>query len=201
MGRRNWDVYVDGVRHGVELEHSSWSGRRVIRVDGVEVSNRRHQPDFGSVERFQLGGRPALVIIRSKWFRFRYDMVVDGISQTTNEKVDLSVPPTVDGHLEILALLAILLGVVHLIYWIPATIAAGGILIAASIAAFFVRRRSMLLTLGVALMATGLLSAYAAPEDRRFFLYMSGGLCVAAINWYRQVEATTPSGEPGNPNG
>ena len=112
----------DGIHH-VELEHGTTSGKRVIRVDGQEVSNNndfyssfepwricatlkvlRKKWMFSLVgsERFQISNKLATIIFESAGLAFYYTLCIDGQSLKqfieTQKKHTRTWLPTVAGE-------------------------------------------------------------------------------------------------------
>lgn len=97
MARREWSVKLEDGTHSVALEHGFWGGRRVVTVDGNEVMRARRLIDTGSIHAFDLGRHACYVVIASVGLAFRYDLVVDGISQATGKAVLEPLPVPVWG--------------------------------------------------------------------------------------------------------
>ena len=205
MAQQTWDLYVDGNRHVVELEHGYWSGRRIIRVDGNEVVNHRQFNDRGSKHPVQIGSREAVVTIRTNGFIFRYDLVVDGVSQTTNEKVDLQQPmfhaywgkrppKWLGGHLSPLEdqLLATAVVVGALGFWymtlppLPLKVLGGVVLAVGVVVPYFVRQRKTFLIMGLCALAAGVIPMLMYPRAWKAFIFLPAIIGFRAFSFYRK---------------
>lgn len=203
MAHRQWTVFVDGNRHEVELEHAYWSGRRVVRVDGEEVLNRRQFMDMGSVDAVPVGSKTAVVVVRTNGLTFRYDLVIDGISQTTNEEVRLDQPlyapnwgkrppKWLGGHLSPLEdnLLATALGAASLglLYMMLSPLLLKGVglfLIAAGVVTYFVRQKTMFLVLGSLELLAAFIPLFVSPRAWKLLL-LPAVLAVKTFATYRK---------------
>jgi hypothetical protein len=79
MSTKVWTWNDDAERHVVEIEHSWFSGKRTLKVDGkiVETSGNKWW-DTGSEHRFKAGSKDCVLRIRNNWFGFNYELFVDG---------------------------------------------------------------------------------------------------------------------------
>ena len=65
--------------HTVVLEHSFWSGRCTLSVDGTLVVERSKKLwDTGWEDRFELEGVPCIARVIYRGFHFDYELWVDG---------------------------------------------------------------------------------------------------------------------------
>ena len=92
MATRVWKVDLgDGV-HTIELEHGYFSGKRSIRVDNKQIrlprNERRKRYDTGSTHSFAVSDHECMIIIRSTFLNFEYELIVDGAS------IDTGIPIT-----------------------------------------------------------------------------------------------------------
>ncbi len=78
MTQKSWIVEAPDGRHVVELEHGYWSGKRVIKVDGVVIEQGGKLLDTGSEHRFQIGDQPCVLRIKNRMFHFEFELFVDG---------------------------------------------------------------------------------------------------------------------------
>jgi hypothetical protein len=76
MGNMIWTLDLVGERHTVTLEHGYWSGKRVIRVDGVEVARDQKLFDTGGEYRFPVGRHQATIVARTSGLKFKHDLFV-----------------------------------------------------------------------------------------------------------------------------
>ncbi|MDI7274626.1 MAG: hypothetical protein QME94_01470, partial [Anaerolineae bacterium] len=79
MAKRTWTFWLEGRIHTIELEHGSFSGRRVISVDGRELERSQRLFDTGSEHTFSLDGHDVTVYIHTNGFTFRYGLEIDGM--------------------------------------------------------------------------------------------------------------------------
>lgn len=181
MAHRSWDIYVDGRKHRVELEHAYWSGRLVIRVDGATAQEAEELVDEGGHHPIQIGSHEGFVRITTNGFTFRYDLIMAGHSVATGKPVALDAPtypcfgerapkwtgahlPKWLDHLLAGGLLTLFNGALHLLFPVPRHQVLGVLLLLAGGAAFLVRRPEMMVVIGVFLLLVGLglVAAYAA---------------------------------------
>lgn len=96
MAKKEWIFELEDGQHTVELEHSYFSGKRVIRVDGnlLESSTKVQHAliDTGSEHKFNIGTHPCVVTISSNGITFKYDLIIDGRSVTTGQPAAASQP-------------------------------------------------------------------------------------------------------------
>jgi hypothetical protein len=95
MAYKRWVFQsVEGV-HTVELEHGVFSGRRIIRVDGQIIDQRKKLIDTGSDHPFRIENHSCEIQIRSRfWTYFRYELLVDG--QTISLDSEIGTDPSGD---------------------------------------------------------------------------------------------------------
>jgi hypothetical protein len=74
-----WRVTVDGTEHDVELEHSTMTGKMIVKVDGEVIGEDRMLFKRKQFE-FDLAGRPARVSLDFKYGGLSQDSAlhVDG---------------------------------------------------------------------------------------------------------------------------
>jgi hypothetical protein len=210
MAQHTWDVFVDGNRHVVELEHGYWSGRRLIRVDGQEVVNWKPKfgIDFGSAYPVAVASKTGIVLIQTNGFKFRYDLIIDGVSQATGEKVPETVPlydpwwgkrppKWIGGHLSPLedslmasAMGAVLVGFLYLTLPGPMLKGIGAVLVALSPIAYFIRRRNIFLVFALAHFAAGIIPAVIYPPVWKFFILMAA-VGIWDLSLYRKNPSST----------
>lgn len=85
MTEKRWEFELEGVKHSVELEHSPFSNKRSIRVDGrlLAMPPESQQPkERGGRHAFRVNGHPCEVVIKYENRKFDYDLIVDGIPNT-----------------------------------------------------------------------------------------------------------------------
>lgn len=85
--KKTWTLDVDGASHTIELDHGFWSGKRTISVDGRVAHASRRLIDFGSNTPIEVGTHRINVIVMTNGVTFRYDIVVDGISEATGRPI------------------------------------------------------------------------------------------------------------------
>lgn len=88
------DVPVMGKRtHTVELEHSYWTMRRVIKLDGVLVPRsliRSYSILYDrSYDQFGVGGHKCMVRVLGRIVTYEYDCAIDGTSITTGQPMEM----------------------------------------------------------------------------------------------------------------
>jgi hypothetical protein len=85
MAEKRWEFELDGKKHAIELEHSTFSNKLFIRVDGrlLSLSPEAQQPkDRNSRHAFRVDGHPCEIVIEHKDRKFVYDLILDGLSNT-----------------------------------------------------------------------------------------------------------------------
>jgi hypothetical protein len=81
MTSRSWIVHVEGAEHTVELDHSYFTGKRTIKLDGQIVARGSRWLDaFGSDDSFPIAGRVCSVQVRTHGLTYTYDCSLDGRS-------------------------------------------------------------------------------------------------------------------------
>jgi hypothetical protein len=88
MAEKRWEFELDGRKHAIELEHSSNSNKRSIRVDGrlLSLSPEVQQPkERNSKHAFQIDGHSCEIVIEYKDRRFVYDLILEGIPNTPEQ--------------------------------------------------------------------------------------------------------------------
>jgi len=76
---RSWRVSdVHGEQHIVQLRHNNVSGRRVVLVDGREISNSLKIIDAEENIPFNIGTKRGMVMIRIDYFTFTYECRYEG---------------------------------------------------------------------------------------------------------------------------
>lgn len=93
MGKQTWTVPLEGRPRTILLEHSAWPGKRVIMVDNRPVAEARRWVDFGGIQAFDFGKHVLMTVIAVRGIRFRYDLIVDGISMATGKRFIEPVDP------------------------------------------------------------------------------------------------------------
>ena len=89
MAGKTWTVSLDGVIHKIELEHGTWSGKRVIKLDGQVIEEDKKLIDSGTDHFFKIGEHLCAIHIHTGGFRFRYDLSINGISADTGQPTEL----------------------------------------------------------------------------------------------------------------
>jgi len=96
MAKAVWTIALEDGTHTVELEHSYFSGKRNIRVDGrpleLPAKTASSIVDFGRDQPFKIGNHDCVVHIRTNGLTFSYDLSVDGRSVSTGERVSVAGP-------------------------------------------------------------------------------------------------------------
>jgi len=88
MADKRWEFELDGVRHTVELEHNPFSKVQSLRVDGRLQSTPAESPqrkDRGRTHAFRIEGHACKVIVSQRGRRFDYDLLIDGVSNTSEQ--------------------------------------------------------------------------------------------------------------------
>jgi hypothetical protein len=95
MAKKAWVFELEDGTHRVDLEHSYFTGKRLVLVDGkaiVDVSPKIDKPtsilatflysiglDFGSEYPIKIGSHEGKVIIRLRWgIYYTYHFILDG---------------------------------------------------------------------------------------------------------------------------
>jgi len=89
MIKRSWQFQFEDGAHEIVLEHGYLSGKRKFFIDGEEFkllpAEARHYPDVGSTHTFEIAGHECMVVIQTNGVTFTYDLVIDGIAQSTQQ--------------------------------------------------------------------------------------------------------------------
>ncbi|MCK4829211.1 hypothetical protein KA005_76515, partial [bacterium] len=85
MANKTWTVNLDSVNHTIELEHGTWSGKRVIKLDGQIIEESQKLVDSGTDHFFKIGEHVCAIHIRSGGIKFKFDLSIDGISAETGK--------------------------------------------------------------------------------------------------------------------
>lgn len=89
MAKQVWEVNIpregySSRKHVVELDHSFWTNRRTILVDGrrlgKEEIRRSGLYEFGSDDRFQINGQECVIQTVAGRKGYNFDLFVDGVS-------------------------------------------------------------------------------------------------------------------------
>ena len=64
MPTRVWEFELKGKRHSVELEHTHWTGRRTITVDGEIIYSSKAPVDFRAEDWFDIDTIPCTIRVR-----------------------------------------------------------------------------------------------------------------------------------------
>jgi hypothetical protein len=64
MPTRVWEFELRGKHHSVELEHTHWTGRRTIKVDGEIIYSSNAPLDFHAEDWFNIDSIPCTIRIR-----------------------------------------------------------------------------------------------------------------------------------------
>jgi hypothetical protein len=75
MTEKRWEFELDGTRHTVELEHSIFSNKRLLRVDGRLLPQTE-----GARHTFRIAEHTCEVVINTTGRKFAYQFLVDGVS-------------------------------------------------------------------------------------------------------------------------
>jgi hypothetical protein len=96
MAQRTWQLTLEDGPHTVELDHSYWTTRRRINVDGRLLTQAdltsKGMYGLGSEDSFRLGTHTLTVYVRSNGFSYNYDLGVDGRSVTTGQAAAQPIP-------------------------------------------------------------------------------------------------------------
>ena len=77
MPTRVWEFELRGKHHSVELEHTHWTGRRTITVDGAVIYSSKAPVDFRAEDWFNIDSIPCIIRIRGSEFG-NYKLFVEG---------------------------------------------------------------------------------------------------------------------------
>jgi hypothetical protein len=77
MPSRVWEFKLRGKHHSVELEHTHWTGRRTIKVDGEIIYSSKAPLDFRAEDWFKIDSIPCTIRIRGIEFG-DYKLFVEG---------------------------------------------------------------------------------------------------------------------------
>jgi hypothetical protein len=89
MAVKMWTVNLDGVEHKIELEHGTFSGKRVIKLDGQVIEESQKLMDSGTDHFFKIRDHLCAVHIHTGGLKFRYDLSINGISVETGQPTKL----------------------------------------------------------------------------------------------------------------
>lgn len=87
MARIYWDVEVEGAAFRIELTHRQSTGFRSLKVNKETLIKDRDLFDIGGDYPFFIFEDFFIARIVRQGFGFQYDLVINGISITTNEPV------------------------------------------------------------------------------------------------------------------
>ena len=85
MAGKTWTVNLEGINHTIELEHGTWSGKRIIKLDGQIIEESKKLVDSGTDHFFMIGEHTCAIHIRSGGIKFKYDLSLDGVSAETGK--------------------------------------------------------------------------------------------------------------------
>ena len=85
MAEKTWTINLEGVNHTIVLEHGTWSGKRVIKLDGQVIEKSQKTLDSGTDHFFEIGDHVCAIHIRSRGVGFKYELSIDGISAETGK--------------------------------------------------------------------------------------------------------------------
>jgi hypothetical protein len=80
MADKRWEFELDGARHVVELEHSTFSGKQYVRVDGRLLAQQE-----GAQGRFRIENHACEVRVVRQGRTYLYDLLIDGVSNTQEQ--------------------------------------------------------------------------------------------------------------------
>lgn len=86
MANKAFTFKLEDGDHTVHIEHSSYAGKKLIRVDGKPLTQDRKVADTGDYA-FQINGHTGVVSIRNNLLGFSYDVGIDGKSVTTGKPI------------------------------------------------------------------------------------------------------------------
>jgi hypothetical protein len=89
MAEKTWTVNLDGINHKIELEHGTFSGKRVIKLDGQVIEEDQKMMDSGTDHFFKIRNHLCAIHIHSGGLRFKYDLSINGISAETGQPTKL----------------------------------------------------------------------------------------------------------------
>ena len=87
MVKRNWTFRLEDGEHRVDIDHSWWTGKRIVFADGKPVAEESKLLDLMTDYRFKIGGHKGLLTVRSNGFIYVYDFGIDGKSVKTGKLV------------------------------------------------------------------------------------------------------------------
>jgi len=90
LAKINWEVVVQGVIFRIELTHRHSTGFRSLKVNGELIFKDRDFFDIGGDYPFLIDEDIFIARIVRQGIGFNYDLVINGVSITTNEPVDFS---------------------------------------------------------------------------------------------------------------
>lgn len=96
-----WEVPLNGRLYRIEFEHGTTTGKRVVRIDGVELVRKDWQFKLVGRESFTLPDgktRCDIYIQASNGFAYEYTLVVDGKSLKTFKEQQSKVTKTWTFH-------------------------------------------------------------------------------------------------------
>jgi hypothetical protein len=79
MPEKRWEFDLDGARHTVELEHSTFSKVQSVRADGRLLQAPAGTPGGHT---FRIAGHTCEVVVEKRGRKYAYDFLVDGVSST-----------------------------------------------------------------------------------------------------------------------
>lgn len=80
MPNKAWTVSLEGGQHRVEFSRNDFTGKRLIKVDGMEVYNQRSGMEVGSELPFYINVHPCAVICKTNGFTSTFDLKTDYIA-------------------------------------------------------------------------------------------------------------------------
>jgi hypothetical protein len=89
MAGKTWIVNLDGVNHKIELEHGTFSGKRVIKLDGQVIEESQKLMDSGTDHFFKIRNHLCAIHIHTGGLRFKYDLSINGVSAETGQPTKL----------------------------------------------------------------------------------------------------------------
>ena len=90
MAEKKWTVNLDGINHAIELEHGTWTGKRIIKLDGQIIEKSQKTVDSGTDHFFQIRNHLCAVHIHTGGLRFKYDLSINGVSVETGQPTKLT---------------------------------------------------------------------------------------------------------------
>jgi len=87
MAKKRWIVNLDNKEYKIQLNHGYFSGRKTIKVNDEIIYQGKQIFDQGGNYPFKIGSHKLFIEITINGRTFDYDLIVDGISLATGERM------------------------------------------------------------------------------------------------------------------